>query len=55
MSKNNINDFHDTTFYSDSINDLPLMAEVNKAVAVNPDDLLREECDSRSWEVIDLP
>ena len=55
MSKNNINSFNDTTFYSDSINDLPLMAEVNKAVAVNPDDLLREECDSRSWEIIDLP
>ena len=34
-------DFKNTTFYSDSINDLPLM-EVEKPVAVNPDNQLRE-------------
>lgn len=55
MHKNDFNDFKNTTFYSDSINDFPLLAAVNKAVAVNPDNKLREECDKRSWEIVDLP
>jgi len=55
MHKNDFNDFKNTTFYSDSINDFPLLAAVNKAVAVNPDNKLREECEKRSWEIMDLP
>ena len=55
MNDNNFLDFKSTVFYSDSINDLPLLLEVNKAVAVNPDDKLRQECNKRSWEIIDLP
>ena len=55
MRKNDFNDFKNTTFYSDSINDFPLLAAVNKAVAVNPDNKLREECEKRSWEIVDLP
>ena len=55
MRKNDFNDFKNTTFYSDSINDFPLLAAVNKAVAVNPDNKLREECGKRSWEIMDLP
>jgi|TARA_X000001036_G_scaffold285538_1_gene265283 HAD superfamily hydrolase (TIGR01490 family) len=55
MLQNNIKSFDNTTFYSDSINDLPLLAEVSKPVAINPDDMLREECQKRSWEIIDLP
>ena len=55
MLQNNIESFDNTSFYSDSINDLPLLAAVNKPVAVNPDDMLREECRKRSWEIIDLP
>ena len=55
MCKNDFNDFKNTTFYSDSINDFPLLAAVNKAVAVNPDNKLREECEKRSWEIMDLP
>ena len=55
MRKNDFNDFKNTTFYSDSINDFPLLAAVNKAVAVNPDNKLREECEKRSWEIMDLP
>jgi len=55
MLQNNIESFDNTSFYSDSINDLPLLAVVSKPVAVNPDDMLRKECRKRSWEIIDLP
>ena len=55
MLQNSIETFDNTSFYSDSINDLPLLAAVSKPVAVNPDDMLREECRKRSWEIIDLP
>ena len=55
MLNNNFNDFKNTTFYSDSINDLPLLAAVTKPIGVNPDDKLREECKKRSWEIVDLP
>ena len=55
MLQNSIESFDNTSFYSDSINDLPLLAVVSKPVAVNPDDMLREECRKRSWEIIDLP
>jgi HAD superfamily hydrolase (TIGR01490 family) len=55
MLQNRIESFDNTSFYSDSINDLPLLAVVSKPVAVNPDDMLREECRKRSWEIIDLP
>ena len=55
MLRNDFSDFKNTTFYSDSINDLPLLLAVNKAVAVNPDNKLREECEKRSWEIVDLP
>jgi len=55
MRRNDFSDFKNTTFYSDSINDFPLLLAVNKAVAVNPDNKLREECEKRSWEIVDLP
>jgi HAD superfamily hydrolase (TIGR01490 family) len=55
MLQNRFKSFDNTSFYSDSINDLPLLAAVAKPVAVNPDDMLREECRKRSWEIIDLP
>ncbi len=55
MLQNRIESFDNTSFYSDSINDLPLLAAVSRPVAVNPDDMLREECRKRSWEIIDLP
>ena len=55
MRRNDFSDFKNTIFYSDSINDFPLLLAVNKAVAVNPDNKLREECEKRSWEIVDLP
>ena len=55
MLDNKFNNFNNVTFYSDSINDFPLLAEVSKPIAVNPDNKLREECERRAWKIIDLP
>jgi HAD superfamily hydrolase (TIGR01490 family) len=43
-----------STFYSDSINDLPLLSAVNQAVAVDPDPRLAAEAAARGWPVISL-
>ncbi len=45
-------DTADTTFYSDSINDAPLLRAVRRPVAVNPDDALRAEAHARGWTVL---
>ncbi len=42
----------DCAFYSDSIHDLPLLLEVGKPVAVNPDRHLSREAQARGWEII---
>jgi HAD superfamily hydrolase (TIGR01490 family) len=55
MDKNGYKDFSGTTFYSDSINDLPLLESVEKPIAVNPDEKLREISINNSWEIVDLP
>jgi len=44
----------DATFYSDSINDLPLLAAVSRPVAVNPDPQLAIEAATRGWPVLHL-
>ena len=54
-AQNNIKDFKDAIFYSDSINDLPLLSEVGVPIAVNPDDQLRNLSIKNNWEVIGLP
>jgi HAD superfamily hydrolase (TIGR01490 family) len=41
-------------FYSDSLNDLPLLERVSNPVAVDPDDTLRAEAARRGWPVISL-
>jgi HAD superfamily hydrolase (TIGR01490 family) len=41
-------------FYSDSINDLPLLEEVSNPVATNPDDRLRQEASKRHWPILEL-
>jgi len=41
-------------FYSDSINDLPLLAAVRRPVAVNPDAPLAAEAAARGWPVLRL-
>jgi HAD superfamily hydrolase (TIGR01490 family) len=44
----------DLTFYSDSLNDLPLLEKVNHPVATNPDARLRALAHERQWPVLDL-
>lgn len=44
----------EVTFYSDSINDLPLMDNVDCPVATNPDDRLRALALERGWRVLEL-
>ena len=43
------------TFYSDSINDLPLLEKVNNPIAVNPDPKLEKISITRGWKILDLP
>jgi HAD superfamily hydrolase (TIGR01490 family) len=43
-----------TTFYSDSMNDLPLLEHVTVPVATNPDDRLRALATKRGWRILDL-
>lgn len=46
--------FSATTFYSDSLNDLPLLSRVQHPVAVDPDATLREHAQRNGWEIISL-
>jgi len=46
--------FDETRFYSDSLNDLPLLEKVNHPVAVDPDDTLRAHAAARGWPILGL-
>ena len=43
-----------STFYSDSMNDLPLLERVTHPVATNPAPNLRALAKERQWFVLDL-
>jgi len=45
---------HGSYFYSDSINDLPLLEQVTYPVAVDPDEKLKEHAEKNNWKVISL-
>ena len=45
--------FEDSTFYSDSLNDLPLLGKVRHPVAVKPDDTLRAHAEREGWPIIE--
>ena len=49
------NSFSRVTFYSDSINDLPLLEAVELPIAVNPDQTLDGIARDRGWKIITLP
>ena len=55
MKLHQYDNFSGVTFYSDSINDLPLMEAVEFPKAVNPDIKLEAISNERDWEVIYLP
>jgi HAD superfamily hydrolase (TIGR01490 family) len=44
----------EATFYSDSVNDLPLLSRVQHPVATNPDLKLREHALRQSWPILEL-
>lgn len=46
--------FDNTTFYSDSLNDLPLLEKVKIPVAVDPDATLRAHAEQSKWRIISL-
>lgn len=46
--------FLESWFYSDSLNDLPLMGKVTHPVAVDPDATLRRHAEQRGWPIISL-
>jgi HAD superfamily hydrolase (TIGR01490 family) len=45
---------YESWFYSDSLNDLPLLELVTHPVAVDPDDTLRARATERGWPIISL-
>lgn len=47
-------DLEGSCFYSDSLNDVPLLEVVERPVAVDPDPKLRAEAERRGWEIITL-
>ncbi len=47
-------DFERSFFYSDSMNDLPLLDMVSNPVAVNPDPVLRDLATTRGWPIVQL-
>ncbi len=49
-----LEDFAQSTFYSDSHNDLPLLRRVTRPVPVDPDEPLAAEAQRRGWAVISL-
>jgi HAD superfamily hydrolase (TIGR01490 family) len=46
--------FRRTTFYSDSLNDLPLLSIVSNPVAVDPDPTLEAHANAHGWQVMRL-
>lgn len=46
--------FSESWFYSDSLNDLPLLSRVTHPVAVDPDETLRAHAERLGWPVISL-
>ena len=49
-----LSDFKKSFFYSDSMNDLPLLEVVTHPVATNPQDKLREIAQDKNWKILDL-
>jgi HAD superfamily hydrolase (TIGR01490 family) len=47
-------DFPESFFYSDSVNDVPLLEKVTRPIAANPSPTLRAIAQERGWQLIDL-
>lgn len=46
--------FAESWFYSDSLNDLPLLSLVTRPVAVDPDPTLRRHAEANAWPILSL-
>lgn len=46
--------YAESWFYSDSLNDLPLLSRVTHPVAVDPDDTLAHHARNKGWRIISL-
>ncbi len=49
-----LKDFEHVHFYSDSVNDLPLMERVSHPVATNPSEALAQIAKARGWPILNL-
>tara|TARA_Y100000589_G_scaffold329564_1_gene376528 strand:+ start:636 stop:1316 length:681 start_codon:yes stop_codon:yes gene_type:complete len=49
-----LSDFEKTFFYSDSVNDIPLLEVVTNPVATNADDTLSDHAKNQGWPVINI-
>jgi len=54
MQGRRIANYPQSYFYSDSLNDLPLLAHVSHPIAVDPDDTLAQHAKLHGWPVISL-
>ena len=54
LAENKSLQLNNSIFYSDSINDLPLLEKVSEAVAVDPDERLAIEAHNRGWQSLSL-
>jgi HAD superfamily hydrolase (TIGR01490 family) len=48
------NEVRESRFYSDSLNDLPLLQRVSHPVAVDPDPTLKTHAENHGWPIISL-
>jgi HAD superfamily hydrolase (TIGR01490 family) len=49
-----LEDFNESWFYSDSLNDLPLLQIVSRPVAVDPDPVLQRYAEEHGWPILRL-
>jgi HAD superfamily hydrolase (TIGR01490 family) len=49
-----LSDFPISIFYSDSMNDLPLLSRVTDPIAVNPDARLEAHARAQGWQIMQL-
>ena len=50
----NFKDFEKTFFYSDSVNDIPLLEAVTDPIATNPDEVLFKHAEKFGWAIINI-
>jgi HAD superfamily hydrolase (TIGR01490 family) len=49
-----LSEYEESWFYTDSINDLPLLSTVTHPVAAHPDDRLRAHAEAHGWPTVSL-